>query len=331
MNEMSISKEQYTQMRSELNTDPSFAPTFAILLFDIGLLTAAVALIRSGNTLAFAGSQVLLAVVFFNSFSILHECGHGSASRHAWINTLVGHYASTFCFIPFYPWKYIHQKHHAWTGNLERDPVLKSLRTWRRTGVPQLVRLCWSSWIPLGALLQHVVYATYPIVMWREGAMTRTKALRTLASLLWLPLGYAALHHLFPDVVRFGSVAPAFFLFLVAEELVNIPHHVGMATYEDKLPIWHQYRATRSCYYPRGVSELLVLNFNFHIEHHLFPNLPWYRLRGARDVIRARLAGQYQEAVGIGWNVAHRSIDLQAIVDRHGQQDRHRQPDPQST
>jgi fatty acid desaturase len=152
-----------------------------------------------------------------------------------------------------------------------------------------------------------------------------------LASLLWLPLGYAALHHLFPDVVRFGSVAPAFFLFLVAEELVNIPHHVGMATYEDKLPIWHQYRATRSCYYPRGVSELLVLNFNFHIEHHLFPNLPWYRLRGARDVIRARLAGQYQEAVGIGWNVAHRSIDLQAIVDRHGQQDRHRQPDPQST
>ena len=309
-----ISKDEYVRIRSKLNTTPSFAPTLAILLLDAALMAAVAVLLRSGGAASFVLSQVLLAIVFFNSFSIVHECGHGSASRHAWLNTLVGHYASTFCFIPYFPWKYIHQKHHAWTGNLDRDPVLKSLRAWRRTGVPGLVGLCWRTWIPLGALLQHAVYLSYPWVMWRSGEMTPRKALRTFGSILWMAASFVALRHIAPDIVRFTHVAPAILLFLVAEELVNIPHHVGTSTFEEKLPIWEQYRATRSCYYPSGLSELLVLNFNFHIEHHLFPMLPWFRLRQARKLLKEALAGDYREAVGIGWNISNRGRSLQSIV-----------------
>jgi fatty acid desaturase len=95
-----------------------------------------------------------------------------------------------------------------------------------------------------------------------------------------------------------------------------------MSTFDSKLPIWHQYRATRSCYYPRGVSELFVLNFNFHIEHHLFPALPWYRLRRARELVRSALGERYQEAIGIAWNIEHRTRDLQSIVDRYATGDR---------
>src|SRR5688572_1241712 len=131
-----LTKESYQRLRAELSFESRFGPTLAILALDALLLSAVVLLLRGGSTAGFIVSQGLLAVVFFNAFAILHECGHGSASRHRWLNTLVGHLVSPLCLIPYYPWKYIHQKHHAWTGSVDRDPVLKSLRTWRDHDVP---------------------------------------------------------------------------------------------------------------------------------------------------------------------------------------------------
>lgn len=312
-----MTKAEYLELRARLDFRPRLAPTLAVVAFGFLLVGAAAALLRRGGAGSFVLSQCLLAVFFFNSFSLLHECGHGSAARSPLLNALIGHYASTFCVIPYYPWKYIHQKHHVWTGNMERDPVLKSLRSFRDRGVPPLVRVAWWSWVPLSALLQHVVYLGYPYVMWRSGEMTRAKLVRTLVSVLWVPLSWAGLWLLAPDLVRPSNVLPAFGIFLFAEELVNLPHHVDMPTFDRKLPLWEQYRATRSCYYPYGVSELFVLNFNFHVEHHLFPSLPWYRLRRARALTRAALANEYTECVGISWNLRNRSRGLDTIVARY--------------
>jgi fatty acid desaturase len=312
--EGALDREAYLSLRSALRFTPGFAPTFAIMVMDTGLIVAAAALLRAGGLAAFLVSQVLLAVVFFNAFSILHECGHGSASRFNWLNTVVGHLASTFCFIPYYPWKYIHLKHHTWTGSLDLDPVLRSPRRWRDSGVHWIVGVSWRTWIPLGALMQHIVYLTYPISMWRAGELTRIKLARTLCSLAWLPLSYFGLWLAAPDLMSPSNWWLAVVLFLIAEEVVNLPHHFDVSTFDAKLPIWEQYRATRSCYYPPGVSELLVLNFNFHTEHHLFPSLPWYRLRGARALLRQALGHRYQEAIGIGWNVEKRKQSLASLV-----------------
>jgi fatty acid desaturase len=225
----------------------------------------------------------------------------------------LGHLARTFCFIPYYPGKFIHQKHHSWAGNLDHDPVLKSLRKFRDGGVPGAVRFAWRSWLPLGALMQHFVYLSYPLTMWKEGERDKQKLARSLVSLAWMPTSYVLLW-LFVPALSVATVLPAFVLFLFAEELVNLPHHVGMPTTSGRLRLWEQHRVTRSCYYPRGLSELLVLNFNFHIEHHLFPSLPWYRLRGAREQLRPVLAEHYNECVGIEWNLKERKQSLEAIV-----------------
>jgi omega-6 fatty acid desaturase (delta-12 desaturase) len=312
-----LSKRQYLALRAQLNFAPAPLVNLAVLAFDALLLTACAVLLRRGDWLSFGLAQVLLVVVFFNAFSMLHECGHGSAFKGTALNTLVGHLCSTFCFIPFYPWKYIHQKHHAWTGNIDRDPVLRSLRRWRDTGVPTLVRASWRTWLPLGAIIQHGVFLTYPYQMWRTGELTKGKLIRVAVSVAWMPLSYAVLHGLAPDVVRFGNLALALFLFVIVEEMVNTPHHADVAGFETKLPVWEQHRASRSCYYPRGVSELLVLNFNFHTEHHLFPSLPWFRLRRARTLVKRHLGDHYHEAVGLRWNVEHRRSSIQIIVNRY--------------
>jgi fatty acid desaturase len=161
--------------------------------------------------------------------------------------------------------------------------------------------------------MQHFVYLSYPLTMWKEGERDKQKLARSLVSLAWMPTSYVLLWLLVP-ALSVATVLPAFVLFLFAEELVNLPHHVGMPTTSGRLRLWEQHRVTRSCYYPRGLSELLVLNFNFHIEHHLFPSLPWYRLRGAREQLRPVLAEHYNECVGIEWNLKERKQSLEAIV-----------------
>jgi fatty acid desaturase len=312
-----LTKQDYQRIQSELRFQPALVPTLGILLLDAFLLVCFGRLIRTGGIAGFVVAQFFLAIVFFNSFSILHECGHHSAFRARWMNSLVGHYASTFCFIPFFPWRYIHQKHHTFTGNLEQDPVLKSLRKFRDHGVPGLIRFLWRSWVPANALIQHFVYLLYPLEMRRAGELRGGRLLRCALSIAWMPIGYWLLAWLAPDVVHLRNIVPAIVLFLFAEELVNLPHHFDMPVFDGELPLWEQYRTTRSCYYPRGLSELLVLNFNFHAEHHMFPSLPWYRLRRARALIRPVLGDDYSECIGIGWNIKNRKRDLDAIIDRY--------------
>lgn len=303
---------EYIALKQQLSFDPRTGVLLAWVLLDAVAALSASWLLHMENTLAHVLAQPLLAIVFFNAFSLLHECGHGAASRYPWLNGLVGHLASVLCFIPYYPWKYIHQKHHAWTGNIDHDPVLRSLRRWRNGRVPLVVRLAWRSWIPIGALLQHVVYWSYPLQMIRDGEMSRQKLMQCALSTVWALGWYVVALVTAPELVV--SILPALGLFLVAEELVNIPHHSDVSVFHERLPVWEQYRATRSCDYPKGVSELLVLNFNFHIEHHLFPALPWYRLRTARTLVRAALGDRYTEATGLSWNFDKRTAPIEALV-----------------
>jgi omega-3 fatty acid desaturase (delta-15 desaturase) len=310
---VAFEKSEYSRVQKQLRFRPSLLPTLAVILLDVGLLCAVRNLLDRG-WVGYITSQLIIAVLCFHSFAILHECGHGSATRWRWLNVLLGHCASVLCFIPFYSWKYIHLKHHTWAGHLENDPVLKSLRSFRDRGTPVLARAGWRSWVPVGALLQHVVYLSYPLQMRRAGELTPSRLIRCLASMLWMITCYVILWRLMPGLAAPHNWAPGLGLYLVAEELVNLPHHVGMPTSKVKLPAWDQHRVSRSCYYPAGLSELFVLNFNFHIEHHLFPSLPWYRLRAARELVKPALDDGYNQALGVEWNVRNRRRGLDEIV-----------------
>jgi fatty acid desaturase len=307
-----VAREAYGRIKATLDFRRHYGVTAAMLAIDIALLGLGVSLVDRDSTLAFLLAQPIFATVFFRSFGLLHEAGHGNCSSKRWLNDLTGHWASILCFTPFLPWRDLHQKHHVWAGNAARDPTMRNLKVWREAGkVPWLVRFGWRSWIPLAALAQHVVFWSYPFRLVRED---RSKLLPSAFSVLLLPAAYAAAYLAAPALFHPANFAPAFLIYLVAEELVNIPHHVDLCTFDGRLPLWAQAAATRSCYYPVGLSEFFVLNFNFHTEHHFFPSLPWYRLRRARPLVKAALGNAYHEAIGIRWNLAHRSESIERAV-----------------
>lgn len=296
-----LSKVDYERVRRQLSFRPSPAWALLTLVVNAAMYVAILKLLAAGTTSGYWGAQLLLPIAMFQAFGVLHDCGHGSFSSNRQLNTLVGHYASVLCGLPYFPWKYIHTEHHVWAGNPERDPGLALVRRAKRGKVPWLVRAAWRSWVPLAGVAQHVVFWMYPIAELRRGKLSRSKLLRCTGSVAWLVVAYAGLHWLAPSLIAFRMLLPGLMLYVVLVELVNVPHHTGLTEFDEKVPLWEQHLPTRSCRYPKLISEFVVLNFNFHIEHHLFPNLPWYRLRAARDLVKPALGYLYRDAHAFRW------------------------------
>jgi len=316
--EASLSKADYEALKAELSFAPSAALSTLTLVVHLGLLALGLHLLMRGGLVAYLAAQLLLPIVFFQAFSLLHDCGHGSFARGRGWNTFVGHCASVLCFMPYFPWKYIHTEHHVWAGNVERDPGLALVRRARDTQkLPWLLAGAWRTWLPLGSFAQHVVYWSYPITARGSRRLQAPQRWRCAASVALLIVAYVGLPLALPSLFTLRNFAPAIFLYLMLVELVNVPHHVGLTGYQEKLPLWKQHLPTRSCNYPPIVSELLVLNFNFHIEHHLFPSLPWYRLRSAHQRVRAKLASNYREARGLDWHRGARGRPLLDVLAGH--------------
>src|SRR3569832_1510803 len=148
-----LTKAKYDGLKAELEFRPDLRIVALTLLVNQSLAALGLWLLARGTTGSYWAAQLIFPLVFFQAFSLLHDCGHGSCLPRSWMNALLGHYVSIACFLPYFPWKYVHTLHHAWTGNLERDPTLKVLRRWRATrDVPWLMRFAWRTWIPLGAV-----------------------------------------------------------------------------------------------------------------------------------------------------------------------------------
>ncbi|KAG2412923.1 hypothetical protein HFD88_010481 [Aspergillus terreus] len=54
---------------------------------------------------------------------LAHECGHGAFSRYQGFNDFVGWATHSFLMVPYFSWKFTHARHHRYTGHMEKDTV----------------------------------------------------------------------------------------------------------------------------------------------------------------------------------------------------------------
>ena len=308
-----MQKSEYLTLKNQLSFDKPLWVALLVIALDLCLLNLAVSLLKLGSTLPFLLSQVILAIFYFHNFALLHEAGHNNIHKSRWINNIVGHYASLFCFMPFFPWKHIHQGHHVWLGNIDKDPTMKPIRKIKDGApFPALFKFSWWSWLPLSATFQLITLWLYPVRMRNEGNKDKPIFKQAIFSVAFLFIGWTALAMAFPAIVTFRNLWVSIVLYLVMSELENLPHHANMPMFRtnpirDKLQLWEQHVPTRSCNMSPIISDLLVLNFNLHTEHHFFPTLPWYRLREARLLLEPALGTEYSAVSGIAWSAEQRA------------------------
>ena len=239
---------------------------------------------------------VILAFISVQAGYIAHEAGHGAVTRRRWLAVTTGQFFNTFltalCYSHF---QKIHVCHHAHCNERDEDIDLQSNLV---SLYPQARQKNSNTW--LGRFItRHQAYLIWPLIS-LQGFTLKIDSVKTLQQnpgktridqfvlllhlLLWfgvpvyvLGLGDATLNYL----LMTWFIGP----YLGTVFLIN---HIGTHVIqpEEKMPrLMRQLITTRNLG-DSMMEDIFFGGLNNHIEHHLFPSIPSYRLRHARKIVR---------------------------------------------
>jgi acyl-lipid omega-6 desaturase (Delta-12 desaturase) len=282
-------------------------PSVLVLACDLSLVGLAV----------HCRSPVLLTLALVQLYLLHHECVHHAIFASVRANELLGHLLGFVLFYPFAARREAHLQHHAWTNHPDRDPATaRALARLLALSDRQLrtLAIAWRLVVPLFALGERVALG-------RAFLADRTQ--RAVAVLYGF--GYVALALLLQRCGALGTYLLALYGLLVAEEALNLPHHLHTPFVDRPLPLWEQDAVSHSLRSVPVWSRWILLSFNLHGAHHVFPQQPWYQLRRLDRLLRARAA----EDTELSWSLRERRRPFSDAFDNFLSRARRSSPRPQ--
>ncbi len=231
-----------------------------------------------------------------------HECAHGTAFKTMWMNDLIYQVSCFMIMREPTVWKWSHARHHTDTIIVGRDPEIVAMRPAR------LVAIFFSFF---GIL--DVYHAFISMFRHATGKLTPDEADFIPASengkvfnqaRIWLLIYFAVivLCIVLQSVIPLVLV-PGGRLFGVWHAVVcGLTQHAGLA--EDVL----DHRLNARTVYINPISRFLYSNMNYHLEHHMFPMVPYHQLPRLHDLIKHDLPPPYS-----GFFEAYREI-IPAVI-----------------
>jgi len=215
-----------------------------------------------------------------SSDSRWHESGHGTAFKTDWMNDTLYEIASFMLMRESTIWRWSHTRHHSDTIIVGRDPEIQVPRP------PNLVDLAKKFfglgnfpryWIGVvrhcfgrmsGSEKEFVPEPEYSSVFMRA---------RIYVMIYALILGAAAYYHTILPLMFVGL--PSFY----GSWLMNVyslTQHAGLA--ENVL----DHRLNCRTVYMNRVNRFLYWNMNYHLEHHMFPLVPYHNLPRLHELVK---------------------------------------------
>ncbi len=303
-------KQKYLELRNKLDLQKKWQPLITYFVVEAGLLLLA-AFLWSQNFkyLVFP----LVATVMFRNFSLMHDAVHGAIAKNKTVNDFIGAWCGGLCLLPFKHWKTSHLQHHLWSGNIEKDPVMALRVTLPKapTGLLKALSFAWQAWIPSLATLQYALFWKLSL-----GHAMKSGTVKSWGEFILPVVGWAAAFAVAPDGFFLTALLPGLVLYMVAVEVVNFPHHLQlpMSKGDTRDPIWEQYKTSRTCLYPKWFAHHVVLNFNYHSEHHMFPDAPWYALESVHELVKNELQEKQNLDLNFKWTVENRPLSLLEVI-----------------
>jgi fatty acid desaturase len=224
------------------------------------------ALIHYTNPIIWLPLALVQGFTVFNFTVLLHEVVHHTVfpSRRRRAELVLGHLYAVPSGISASQFTRWHLDHHAELGSSEDDPKRHHLSPKINARWFKLL-YCSPALFPIYFRAARREAATYPADLQRRIAVERRVAiavhLSALGAIWWFAGGAAALR-------AYGI--PVFFVFPIAFTLNRLGQHYDIDP-EDPAK-WSTLM--------RGhwFWDFLFLNSNYHLEHHYFPGVPFYRL-----------------------------------------------------
>jgi len=253
--------------------------TFFLILIGFGILS-----FQLLGTYWFLPVYIVYAIIFAFSEAAAHELNHDSVFRSRWLNTSA-HWL--VCFMswrePIYS-KYRHLRHHSKTSVIGEDPEGEAVRP-KKIGlmVIEMFTRFFHAKIHFGAMLRH----SFGNVLAADQKMV-PKALHhkmIIQSRIFL-LGYFAL-----IVVSWMLQTWLVVMYLVLpRSLGTFLHDLCARTQHTALAVNNpDYRMTTRTIMLGPVLRLLYWNMNYHIEHHIYQNVPFHALPRLHEALKEQL------------------------------------------
>lgn len=251
------------------------------------LLWLALIIASAAGALYFWGSW--LCVPFFFVYGTLygsssdarwHECGHGTAFKTPWMNDVIYQIASFMLMRNPVTWRWSHARHHTDTTIVGRDNEIAVMRPpvllkviLNFVGIVDvrysLPALFWNalgyvsdndrSFIPETEINKAVAAARVHMAIY---ALTLIAAIYMRSwlplMLIGLPRMYGCWHMVMTGLLQHGGLAD------------NVIDH----------------RLNSRTVLMNPVSRFLYMNMNYHVEHHMFPMVPFHALPKLHELIK---------------------------------------------
>ncbi|RAP78440.1 fatty acid desaturase family protein [Paenibacillus montanisoli] len=200
-----------------------------------------------------------------------HESGHGTLFKTSWLNTVMFRLLSFMTFKNATVGRWSHVRHHSDTIVVGRDPetpvrppvyYVLLMEFLRLNGAPkEMMKIFLHCFGRLDKQEREFVpVSQYRKVIW-EARITMTLLLGVI---VWSILIKSMLPVMFIVLPMFYGTALSY--------LITMAQHLGLS--EDVL----DHRLNTRTYYMNPIFRFLYWNMNYHIEHHMFPLVPFHAL-----------------------------------------------------
>ncbi|RRS10212.1 hypothetical protein EAG18_03090 [Pseudoalteromonas sp. J010] len=306
--------ESYKIIKKRLNDEGAFKISNKVGLITVLVEAVFIAAVLWGLTEVEAFSfgffvlQLLLGWLMFRSSVLIHEFGHRTVFTNKRVNDFFGFAVSPLALIPYTSWVHIHQGHHRWTGFADKDPSSTQLRKIKSVSAVtlQMFNVVWRLWLPFPTIqFFFAVLWLNPLVEFMN--KNYKLALKALFSVIVMLTPHVLVCMYVGVQTYFTFITIAALIHFFFYEAVTAPPHSGlyvhsMATRTKPLRVYEQDSVSRSSSMKPGwLSLYSMFNFNLHVEHHLYPSVPFYRLSKVRQRILQEDDSEYVDVPMLGF------------------------------
>jgi fatty acid desaturase len=216
-----------------------------------------------------------------------HESSHGAAFKTRWMNSALYQLSSFFTMREPTIWRWQHARHHTDTLILGRDPEIDAMRPAR---LARLLANCLGLVEVPRQLWLMVVHSCGRLTAEERDFVPASEAHKVYrTSRVWLLIYAATIASCFV----LGSVLPVLLVGgprvygVFLEQVYGLTQHAGLG--ENVL----DHRLNTRTVYMSWPNRFLYWNMNYHVEHHMFPMVPYHRLPELHEEIKHDLAPAY--------------------------------------
>lgn len=253
-------------------------------------------LLAASGAAAFVTWGTLWCIPAFAVYGVLyaaadhrhHELSHGTPFKTRWLNDVLFHLCAFMTLREGFYYRWSHSRHHTHTIIVGRDPEIAAPRPPDIIGIASDLFFIKDGLTQFGRIFRN---ATGDIT--EDGKHFIPPGERWKA--VWASRAYVAIFAgMIGSCFALGSILPALFVVLPRfyggplSQLFNLTQHAGLN--EDV----YDHRLNTRTVYLNPVFCFLYINMNYHIEHHMFPMVPFYRLPELHELIKAECPPPYR-------------------------------------